>query len=53
MHFKLLAPAFEIARVLCEKCGGDSLGEMLQNYKNFLRLARLLPLIEEPGRLMA
>ncbi len=45
--------AFEIARVLSEKCGGDSLGEMLQNYKNYLRLASILPRIEPTGRFLA
>ncbi len=45
--------AFEIARVLSEKCGGDSLGEMLQNYKNYLRLASVLPRVEPPGCYLA
>jgi chorismate synthase len=40
--------AFEIARALIEKFGGDSLTEMKANYENFLALARHLPL-EEPA----
>jgi len=36
--------AFEIARALREKFGGDSLLEMRQNYDAFLEKARLLPL---------
>jgi chorismate synthase len=32
--------AFEIARSLVEKFGGDSLAEMRQNYDNYLRAAR-------------
>ncbi len=36
--------AFEIARVLREKFGGDSVIEMRANYEQFMRLARLLPL---------
>lgn len=36
--------AFEIARCAAEKFGGDSLTELKQNYENYLRLARLLPL---------
>ncbi len=34
--------AFEIARALCEKFGGDSLGEMRANYEAFLKAARAL-----------
>jgi len=36
--------AFEIARALCEKFGGDSIGEMRANYENYLEVARKLPL---------
>jgi chorismate synthase len=36
--------ALEIARCAVEKFGGDSVTELKQNYENFLRLARLLPL---------
>lgn len=35
--------AFEIARALVEKFGGDSLGEMRANYDHFLSAARRLP----------
>jgi chorismate synthase len=34
--------AFEIARAMVEKFGGDSLGEMKTNYQNFLAAARNL-----------
>jgi chorismate synthase len=34
--------AFEVARALIEKFGGDSLAEMRQNYDNFLTAARQL-----------
>jgi chorismate synthase len=36
--------AFEVARALCEKFGGDTLTELRVHYENFLRLARSLPL---------
>lgn len=36
--------AFEIARAMVEKFGGDSLTEMRQNYDQYLKLARELPL---------
>jgi chorismate synthase len=36
--------AFEIARALVEKFGGDSILEMKANYQNFLDIARKLPL---------
>jgi chorismate synthase len=36
--------AFEIARAMVEKFGGDSLTEMKGNYDHFLALARKLPL---------
>ncbi len=36
--------AFEIARAMCEKFGGDSIGEMKSNYDSFLATARKLPL---------
>lgn len=36
--------AFEIARAMVEKFGGDSLVEMRGNYENFLATARKLPL---------
>ncbi|MDB5323956.1 MAG: chorismate synthase [Phycisphaerales bacterium] len=36
--------AFEIARAMVEKFGGDSLLEMKTNYDNFLAIARRLPL---------
>ncbi len=35
--------AFEIARAMLEKFGGDSLAETRQNYDAFLRAARKLP----------
>jgi chorismate synthase len=38
------AVAFEIARVFCDKFGGDSMSEMGSNYDTFLRIARSLPL---------
>jgi chorismate synthase len=36
--------AFEVARALLEKFGGDSLTEATANYNNFLVTARRLPL---------
>ena len=36
--------AFELARAMIEKFGGDSLGEMTTNYHAFLAAARRLPL---------
>ncbi len=36
--------AFEIARAVLEKFGGDTLGETMDNYQRFMRAARLLPL---------
>ncbi len=36
--------AFEVARCAMEKFGGDSMIELRQNYDNYLRLARMLPL---------
>jgi chorismate synthase len=36
--------AFEIARALLEKFGGDSLAETRANYDRFLEVARALPL---------
>jgi chorismate synthase len=36
--------AFEIARAMVEKFGGDSLLEMRANYDNYLATARKLPL---------
>lgn len=36
--------AFEVARVILEKFGGDSLGETVDNYRRFMSVARLLPL---------
>ncbi len=36
--------AFEVARCLLEKVGGDSVLEMRTNYENYLRYASLLPL---------
>jgi chorismate synthase len=36
--------AFEIARAMVEKFGGDSLTEMKMNYDNFIATARKLPL---------
>ena len=36
--------AFEIARAMVDKFGGDSLTEMKANYDGFLALARKLPL---------
>jgi chorismate synthase len=34
--------AFEVARAMCEKFGGDSLAEMKRNYESFLETARAL-----------
>ncbi|MGA2441178.1 MAG: chorismate synthase [Tepidisphaeraceae bacterium] len=36
--------AFEIARAMLEKFGGDSMREVRGNYENYLGLARGLPL---------
>ena len=36
--------AFEIARALLEKFGGDSVREIRANYENYLAMARRLPL---------
>lgn len=36
--------AFEVARCAAEKFGGDSVVELRQNFENYMRLARLLPL---------
>jgi len=36
--------AFEVARALCEKFGGDSVTEMRMNHDQFMKLARMLPL---------
>jgi chorismate synthase len=36
--------AFEVAKALLEKFGGDSLSEVRQNYDTFLAAARQLPL---------
>jgi len=36
--------AFEIARAMLEKFGGDSIREVQVNYENYLQLARKLPL---------
>lgn len=36
--------AFEVARAMVEKFGGDSLVEMKSNYERFLEMARQLPL---------
>lgn len=36
--------AFEIARVVLEKFGGDTLGETVDNFRRFMRVARSLPL---------
>jgi len=42
--------AFEVARALVEKFGGDSLLEMRSNYDRFLEVARRLPLeVERAG----
>jgi chorismate synthase len=35
--------AFEIARAMVEKFGGDSMVEMRGNYENYLKVARALP----------
>ena len=35
--------AFEVARALLEKFGGDSLGEVRANYEQYLAAARRLP----------
>lgn len=36
--------AFEVARAMVEKFGGDSLTEMKANYEGYLAMARKLPL---------
>lgn len=36
--------AFELARTMREKFGGDSLPEMKKNYRSFMEYARMLPL---------
>ncbi len=36
--------AFEVARCAMEKFGGDSMIEVRQNFENYLRMARMLPL---------
>lgn len=41
--------AFEIARALLEKFGGDSLDEARANYEHWLRIARMLPLVPPEG----
>ena len=46
------AVAFEIARAALEKFGGDTLDETLHNYREFMAVARLLPL-EPPGEAIA
>ena len=37
--------AFEIAKALLEKFGGDSLAEVRMNYANFLAAARAMPTV--------
>lgn len=39
------AVAFEVAKACREKFGGDSIGETLANYHNYLATARMLPLM--------
>jgi chorismate synthase len=36
--------AFEIARAMLDKFGGDTLDELIVNYRAYLKLARTLPL---------
>ncbi|MBC7771544.1 MAG: chorismate synthase [Pyrinomonadaceae bacterium] len=36
--------AFEVARVVLEKFGGDTLGETVDNFSRFMQVARMLPL---------
>jgi chorismate synthase len=43
--------AFEVARCFLDKFGGDSMTELRLNYKNYLDLARSLPLGPEGERL--
>jgi chorismate synthase len=45
--------AFEVARAMLEKFGGDSLEETRGNYERFLKLARLLPLSSDPSKAIA
>ncbi|MBX3402437.1 MAG: chorismate synthase [Phycisphaeraceae bacterium] len=45
--------AFEIARAVLEKFGGDSVEETRGNYERFMMLARMLPLPSDPGRALA
>lgn len=45
--------AFEVARALREKFGGDSLTEMLDQYERYMRFARALPLDEPAGPMLA
>ncbi|MFO0835613.1 MAG: chorismate synthase [Phycisphaerales bacterium] len=44
--------AFEVARCAMEKFGGDSMIEVRQNFENYLRMARMLPL-EPPSITLA
>lgn len=45
--------AFEIARAVLEKFGGDSVEETRGNYERFMMLARMLPLPSDPRRALA
>lgn len=45
--------AFEVARALLEKFGGDSLDETRANYAHFLKIARMLPLSPPDGPVLA
>lgn len=44
--------AFEVARCFCDKFAGDSMFEVKQNFENYMRLARMLPL-EPPAATIA
>ena len=44
--------AFEVARCLLDKVGGDSMTELESNWLNYLKLARSLPL-EPPEQTIA
>jgi chorismate synthase len=46
------AVAFEIARAVLEKFGGDTLDETVNSYREFMAVARMLPL-EPPGTAIA
>ena len=44
--------AFEIARVVCDKFGADTMVELRSNFQRFMEFVRMMP-IEGPGTRMA